>query len=181
MAKKVILENILPLQAIEQMPFYEAQKYLLELKAKYSTLSLIKYWGTNSKYIYGKIYKKYAIPTSGNAIRVKQQTVHQQENEMLLQEIIAETPPVPAVKVPNKPKKQWEKTAPITMEQTTTSIPDNSVKSVEKNAALLYFNGKFSGADLKNALLVIAEILTSNAWYEIKIDLKKQESLKKPS
>lgn len=193
MAKKVILENILPLQAIEQLPFYEAQKYLLELKAKYSTLSLIKYWGTNSKYIYGKIYKKYAIPTSGKAIKIKKQTVFQQENEMLLKEIVTVTPPVPAVEVPNKPQKQWEKAArnsafgesytaaPMTMEKTTTSIPVNAVKSEDKNAALLYLNGKFNGTDLKNALHLLAEILTATATYEIKVDLKKKESLKKPS
>ncbi len=73
---------------IEAMSLEEAQNYILKVKAQFSTLSLIKYWKTNSKYIYGKIYKKYNIPTTGNMIKVNKQNKWQEQNEMKLKEMI---------------------------------------------------------------------------------------------
>jgi hypothetical protein len=70
------------------MIFDEAQNYILKAKAQFFTLRLIKYWKTNSKYVYGKIYKKYNIPTSGKMIKVKHQTKWQEKNENKLKAII---------------------------------------------------------------------------------------------
>jgi hypothetical protein len=82
------ISEVLPLKDIENMIFDEAQNYLLKAKAQFSTLRLIKYWKTNSKYVYGKIYKKYNIPTSGKMIKVKHQTKWQEQNENKLKAII---------------------------------------------------------------------------------------------
>ncbi|HEY3426185.1 MAG TPA: hypothetical protein VGL27_15410, partial [Negativicutes bacterium] len=82
------ISEVLPIKEIESMNFDEAQNYILEAKAQFSTLRLIKYWKTNSKYVYGKIYKKYNIPTSGKMIKVKHQTKWQEQNENKLKAII---------------------------------------------------------------------------------------------
>jgi hypothetical protein len=82
------ISEVLPIKEIENMIFDEAQNYILKAKAQFSTLRLIKYWKTNSKYVYGKIYKKYNIPTSGKMIKVKNQTKWQEQNENKLKAII---------------------------------------------------------------------------------------------
>jgi Txe/YoeB family toxin of Txe-Axe toxin-antitoxin module len=82
------ISEVLPIKEIENMLFDEAQNYILKAKAQFSTLRLIKYWKTNSKYVYGKIYKKYNIPTSGKMIKVKHQTKWQEKNENKLKVII---------------------------------------------------------------------------------------------
>jgi hypothetical protein len=82
------ISEVLPIKEIENMLFDEAQNYILKAKAQFSTLRLIKYWKTNSKYVYGKIYKKYNIPTSGKMIKVKHQTKWQEQNENKLKAII---------------------------------------------------------------------------------------------
>jgi len=73
---------------IESMSWSEAQNYILRAKAQFSTLKLIKYWKSNNKYIYGKIYKNYHIPTAGHMIKVNKQNKWQEKNGIKLKEII---------------------------------------------------------------------------------------------
>jgi len=82
------INEVKSIQEIEVMTLDEAQKYIIKAKAQFSTLSLIKYWKTNNKYLYGKIYKKYNIPTTGNMIKVNKQNKWQEQNEFKLKEII---------------------------------------------------------------------------------------------
>jgi len=82
------ISEVKSIQEIEAMSLDEAQDYIIKAKAQFSTLSLIKYWKTNSKYLYSKIYKKYNIPTTGNISKVSKQNKWQEENEIKLKEVI---------------------------------------------------------------------------------------------